>query len=173
MHHCSRHCDTMLPHEMLSYPSRNLKTREDRNKEITSFSVAWYMRKGRGAQELMEAREEAHQLGRLLHGTNCDTSVGWNLRDKSESLRLREWITPWYSTPPRWHPVIPASWYLCPYMWTGPSDFLLTDRILQTWLNATLRLVDREDVATFLCSLASWFWAKPVNIIWIGLCLSW
>lgn len=71
MPHCSRHCDTMLPHEMLSYPSRNSKTREERNKETTSFSVAWYMEKGRGAQGLTEARKKAHQLGRLLHGTLC------------------------------------------------------------------------------------------------------
>lgn len=109
MHHCSRHCDTLLSHEMLSYPSRSLKTREERNTEITSFRAAWYMRNGRGAQGLTEAGEEAHQSGRLLHGTNlCIGEL--KFEGQVRVTRLGEWIATRYSAPPRWHPMVQTSW---------------------------------------------------------------
>lgn len=45
----------------------------------------------------------------------------------------------------KWFPVIPASWYPCPFVmpyvgeWVGPSD-LLSNRILQKWCDVTSRL---------------------------------
>lgn len=70
-------------------------------------------------------------------------------------------------------PMIPASRYPCPCMWTGPSYLFLTDRILQNWWNATLRLGYKENMATFLCSLANSFWGKSAHTLWTGLSLTW